>query len=289
MGLLIYMAADIYSIPYSSCDTPQTYTIGSLDSRFGLGMPEALSDIGRAVDILNAAEGKQLFAYSSGSAKLTVNFVYDQRTALDQNIRDLEGKVNAENTTLQERVQQFEADSRAFEDRLQTFNVNVQAYNNEGGVPPDKYQGLIDQENRLRAEGDDLNARARQLNLSTRDYNSQVHDLSQNEQAFNRAIQQQPEEGLYNGEDDTITVYFAGNKDELVHTLAHEFGHALGMDHVGNPDALMYTYTTSQLAITPEDRQQMEVVCREIPLPVHWAVVLINRMDEWYRNNIKRY
>ncbi|MEX2013071.1 MAG: matrixin family metalloprotease, partial [Candidatus Levyibacteriota bacterium] len=79
--------------------------------------------------------------------------------------------------------------------------------------------------------------------------------------------------GLYDPNNNTITIYFASNYSELIHTLTHEFGHALGMQHVENSQSIMYPYTTSSVTLTPEDLEQLAYVCRKQSLPLHWLMV----------------
>lgn len=270
IGALIGIAIVVYRIPYSPCDTSLTYTIGSVDPRFGLSADAVAADAKEAARLWNQAEGMQLLSPVSSSGDLTINFVYDQRSDLQKNVTDLQEQVSQDNRSLQQQIDGYKADSTAFEQKLADLNATIQKYNSQGGAPPDVYQNLVKEQNQLRAEGNALNARARQLNLNARDYNSEVQNLNQNVVEFDQAISQTPEEGLYDGTDRTITIYFANDQHELIHTLAHEFGHALGMDHVQNAAAIMYPYSTTELAVTPDDKEQLDTVCRDIPLPIYW-------------------
>ncbi len=259
----------IKTLSYSECDTPIPYKLGTLDPKFGLKQSTAISDIQDATDIWSKFYGKSLFINSS-TAILTINFVYDQRSALNSQIDQLQNQLTQKNTTLQQQINAYEVDVTAFEKKLASFNAQVKQVNRSGGASPDEYNRLIDQQNQLNSEGNALNARAAKLNLSSRDYNSNVQNLNQNINQFNQSLVQKPEEGLYNGSDNTITIYFANNKQELIHTLTHEFGHALGMLHNEDPLAIMYPYTTSTLSVTTQDKQLLDYVCRDQPLPGLW-------------------
>ena len=283
----------IYSIPsyrqgfikilsFSECDSPLPYKLGSIDQRFGLTTADVENDITQATDIWNKEEGKQLFT-DSQNAQLTINFVYDQRQALDTAINQLNSKLKQNSDTLQQQVEEYKSQVISFKQRLADFENTVNKYNQEGGAPPDVYDQLIKQQNELKAEGEQLNARARQLNLSTDDYNSNVSVLNQDISQFNTALSQKPEEGLYDGNNNTITIYFANNQDELIHTLAHELGHSLGMVHVNDKTAIMYPYTTNSLTVSPDDRLQLDYVCREQSAIIHWAQVF----DYWLYNQIQ--
>lgn len=269
----------IYSVPslrlqaekmfsYNGCDSPLAYSLGSVDTRFGLTKDELLSDIQEAGEIWSRAEGKQLFTYSP-TAKLTVNFVYDQRQALDNSITQLNDQLSQNSQTLTQQIAQYKADVAAFKQKLSELNATIEKYNSEGGAPPSIYNDLVKQQQELNAQAKALNDRARELNLSTENYNANVDVLNTDITKFQNALAQKPEEGLYDGQTTSITMYFANNRKELIHTLAHELGHALGMQHVGDEKAIMYPYTTTDLSITPDDMKQLSYVCRKQSLVIH--------------------
>ncbi len=276
---ILACALVIYAVPpyhleavrllsYSECDTPLPYSIGSLDARFGLSRDGALEDSMAASGIWSNAEGKNLFTYAPGT-KLTVNFVYDQRQALDTAINQLNSHLMQNSTALNQQIADYEAQVVSFQKRFDAFNTTVDNYNREGGAPPKVYDDLIRQQKELNTEEAALNERAKQLNLSEIDYNAGVSVLNKDINQFHNALLQKPEEGVYNGENNTITIYFADNRKELVHTLAHEFGHALGMEHVRDKDAIMYPFTTDTMQPTPDDMAELAYVCREQSLIIH--------------------
>src|SRR5258708_5003953 len=87
----------------SQCDTPTAYKLGALDPKFGLSSSSATNDIASATDIWSKAYGKPLFTYSS-SATLTVNFVYDERSALNVRIDQLQNQLGKNDTTLEKQI-----------------------------------------------------------------------------------------------------------------------------------------------------------------------------------------
>jgi peptidoglycan hydrolase CwlO-like protein len=269
-AILGFAGMRAYQIPYSPCDTPITYKLGMIDPNFKREKDELLAATKEGAGILSDARGNDLFVYSPDEAELTVNFVYDERTALVENINEKLSQVDRENLDLKERIRRFESDVLAFQAKLDNFNATVDQYNRQGGAPPEVYDELTEKQRQLRSEADSLNIRASELNLETNSFNSQVNLLNQNVSKFNQAISQKPEEGIYDPANNSITIYFVDNHPELVHTLAHEFGHALGMEHVDDSNAIMYTLTSQSLVMVEDDINQLNKVCQSYPMPVHW-------------------
>lgn len=272
-GIFIYRQNAASLLSYSPCDNPIPYKIGSIDPKFGLSSTDVLADTKTAANILNTAENKQLFVYSD-TATLTVNFVYDARAELSTQIDRLKTQLSQKDGTLTQQINNYKAQSNQFEQKLSDFNATVEKYNREGGAPSDIFKILTEQQKQLQKEADGLNQMARLLNLSTREFNVDVSNLNQNTAQFNNEIALKPEEGLFDSGEHTITIYFAGNHNELIHTLTHEFGHALGMQHVNNSRAIMYSYSTTFLTPASEDLEQLAYVCRKQPAPIHWIQVL---------------
>lgn len=280
---LICIGVILYSVPvarsevekllsYNACDIPISYTLGSIDARFKLSAEDALGNIQKAADIWNHEYTKPLFVYSPQS-KLKVSFVYDERTALNEKIYTQQNQLDQRNTALQKQIDAYDADVAAFEKKLAAFNARVDQANRAGNVSEDEYNALVSEQNALKAERDSLNTRADQLNIGARNFNANLSDLKNNMNEFNEKIVQKPEEGLYNPTENTIAIYFVVDKNELVHTLAHELGHARALEHTEDKSDIMYPSSSKTLTVTPNDKAQLDYVCREQSLISHWLEV----------------
>lgn len=245
----------------SPCDHPIHYRIGNVDVRFKINEGEFKSDIEQAVSIWNNAEGKQLFVFDS-QGSLSINLVYDQRQSLDYQISDLENNVENNKNTLDQKIAQYESLAKDFKAKLQDFNNQVSLWNSRGGAPQDVYNALKQKEQELKQEGDNLNNLAKELNLSTVNFNSQVANLNNTIDQFNSQLKLRPEEGIYDGKKNEVDIYFADNHEELVHTLAHELGHAMGLDHNPETSSIMYPYTTDTVSVSSQDLAQIKELCK---------------------------
>ncbi len=274
IGVILYSMPVVRSeinkfLTYNACDTPIAYSIGSIDPRFKLSNDMARAHIQKAADIWNHTYVKPLFTYSPES-KLKINFVYDDRTALNEKISVQQNQLDQKNSALQRQIDAYDADVAAFEKRLANFNSRVDQANRAGNISEDEYNSLVSEQNALKAERDSLNARADQLNLGATNFNANLSALKNNMNEFNDKIIQKPEEGLYNPTENTIAIYFVVDNNELVHTLAHELGHARAFEHTDGESDIMYPSSSKTITVTPNDKEQLDFVCREQSRIMYW-------------------
>lgn len=248
-------------LSYSVCDQPIYYHVDTVDPRFNLSKEDFLSDTNLAAQIWNTAQNKQLFVYGQ-KGDLSVNLVYDQRQSLTSQIDQLENQVKSDKQSLNPKISEYQKLSAEFKEKVSSLNKEIEYWNDQGGAPSEVYQNLITKQQDLRQEATHLNTLAQSLNISTGEYNLQVNELNQTINSLNNALEERPEEGIYKGSENKIEIYFNINNAETIHTLAHEFGHALGIMHASNPKAIMYYKTSSTTALTSDDINLLENICR---------------------------
>lgn len=269
VGLALLVFVSYHQIPtvrhllsYSPCNTPLTYRIGSIDSRFQLTTDEVKQDAKEAADSWNSSMGKPIFMYHP-EGKVTINLIYDQRQQLSSQVNQLQEQLATNKTALDPQIQSYNQRSQAFDQKASALNQQIQYWNSQGGAPDGEYQKLIQEQKELQIEADQLNTLARSLNQSARDYNLQIGELNQTEKQLNQTLVTKPEEGLWNGYDNTIAIYFNNSRNELIHTLSHELGHARGLDHNSDPNSIMYPSSTEVISPSTADLADLTEVCKE--------------------------
>jgi hypothetical protein len=269
---------------YSKCDRPVSYKIGRVDTRFNISQETFARDITAATDIWNAAAGKKVIVYDP-DATLTVSLEYDQRQSLNTQINQLDTQLKQKDNELKPEIADYEARAAAFKKRMAALNEEINKWNSQGGAPPEEYKKLQDEQAALKQEADNLNALGQKLNQTADQYNAQADQLNQTVDTYNQALQYKPEEGLYVSENgqQNIYIYFYVTQQETVHTLAHEMGHALGLDHINNPSAIMFSRTNNITVPSGDDYAALNELCkqRSVVEPVKDRLsILLTRIEQ---------
>ncbi len=275
VSVLIFASSAYFSGFFirSVCDKPLTYRIGTIDRRFNLSEKQVEGYLAQAESIWEKPEGKNLFEFNP-NAKLRVDFVYDKKQGLNSQINQLTGQLNAGKGDIETRRAEYEKQVVDFNKQADDLNSQIAHWNSQGGASGDEYQKLISKQQELSLEAEKLNSVAKDLNLSAQQYNLNVGKLNQRISEFNQDLARKPEEGLYDPNPGTIDIYFVPSEKELVHTLSHELGHALGLGHIeGNTQSIMFPYSSESTVVTSNDVDAVNLICREKSLP---EVVFMN-------------
>lgn len=253
------------------CPVPLSYGLGELSPEFGITAEEAKAYAESAERVWEQATRRDLFTYDP-DADFTVDFIFDERQEFADNEEDArttldERKGESEEifATVDTLQQEFEDLKQTYEDRnadyevrLKKYNETVGIYNERGGAPEDIFAELEAQRAELDIEVAELtagatalNELAQQINALREEGSDQIAEYNQRVDRYNDQFGAEREfiQGDYTG--DSITIYKFSDENELSTVLVHEFGHALGIDHVDNENAIMY-YLLGDTSEAPE-------------------------------------
>lgn len=247
---------------YSPCDTPILFRIGFIDKRYDISSTDFLSDIENATQIWEQPIGKNLFHYDP-KGELQVNMVYDKRQSLTNKINQIEGKLKTDKSQINSEIENYKKRGAEFNQKVNALNEKIAYWNSQGGAPEEEFNKLKAEQEALKTEAEELNALAQSLNQSTDEFNTQVGTLNSTINSFNQAISLRPEQGVYKSGEEQITIYFTQSNNELIHTLAHEFGHALRIEHINDENSIMYPYTTTVTTASPFENAFLEGYCKK--------------------------
>ncbi len=260
-----------------------TYRIGSVDARFGMSREAFAEALGQAASLWNQALAREIFLEAPKGA-VEVSLIYDHRQGMADRLkalgREIDGTqgtyegLKAHFETLRAEVEQKKASlARDFAE----YNVRVSRFN-ESRYRPMSEEALREVETEQNALGEmktsllgqqeELKASLETLNAYIGVINGVAANHNQNMADFNRAgesLGAEFSEGEYIQENGrrSIRVYHFPSRDALVRVLAHELGHARGIGHLDNPQAVMHRLMrTENLELTTDDIAAMKAVMR---------------------------
>ncbi|MEI9966576.1 MAG: matrixin family metalloprotease [Candidatus Moraniibacteriota bacterium] len=267
------------------CKRVIEYALGDVDPRFGIAQGVLKGVVQDAEMPWEQAAGRELFRFRP-EAPLKVNFLFDERQQATLEYAALEAK-HSQTAQKQEAIgaaydtlkQSFETKRVAFEQKAATYEADLAAYekavqaaNNRGGASSEEYAQLSRDRETLQARAKSLNAEQKELNVLVDGINAKakeegrvVADLNHDIRAYQDryGAGEEFDQGEYVG--NAINIYEFRNTDELGLVLAHEFGHALGLDHVENPASVMYYLMKDQsqhpVRLTNEDQAALTAFC----------------------------
>lgn len=255
-----------YLVAEAICDVPMTYRIGTIDPRFGISEAEVRNVVSEAESMWEDATGENLFTYDTEGA-LAINFVFDERQEVANEQEQLEEvldskeamseSVRSEYDTLMREYESlratYEAQVAEYDTELAVYNREVSGWNEQGGAPADVFDRLEATKSELSREqarladaADALNALVRKMNVLSSKGNSLISEYNETVEEYNGKFSEGHEFTQGDYEQDVINVYQYDSRDELVLVLAHEFGHALSLDHVEGADSIMYRLMEGQ-------------------------------------------
>ncbi len=290
--ILVVIAAGVFIIPkiffVKPCTRPIAYNLGTFDEQFGISKTYFLSALKEAEAIWGEPLGKDLFEYAPEDGRLKVNLIYDYRQQATSKLANLgilvkdnkasydslETKYLSLKTQYEEAKKAYEAQFESLNQKNKAYEQQVKYWNAHGGAPKKEYEQLVAERSVLENEASQLQTAQVRLNSMVDELNALVVVLNKLAKTLNLAVDQYNTIGESRGESFTeglyqssaagqeIDIYEFSNRGKLVRVLAHELGHALGLDHISDPQAIMYTFNSGEnMELTPADLVELKTLC----------------------------
>jgi hypothetical protein len=262
------------------CQVPIGWRIGELDPAFDLTREEAEAAGRRAAALWNDAVGQTLFVYDDAKG-FPINFSYDERqqeilraALLERNIASYDQEIENRLAVLQFQDEALRQQLQQFAQEKEELAADITALQHQliGDVPPQRrldleqqWRQLAQRQKDLQAEAERLKGDQRRLQREQHDINAIIRERNDLLPAAHRApvIREVGLMEIHEGQR-TMTIFAFQSQKDLVLTMAHEFGHALGLDHTEAADSLMYiAISPSQQGITEADIAAFRRQCPE--------------------------
>lgn len=268
------------------CSKPIEYSIGEVDQKFGISKDEVLKNALEAEKVWETEAQRELFKYNP-DAEFKINLIFDERQQSTNESIKLEESLEkldvAHDSTLQEydllkenygkRLEEYNKDVNEYEERIKKYNKEVAYWNSRGGATKEEYKKLEKEKKELKIMYENLEKERKAINALASQANQTAEKQNQIVNKYNSSLatyknrfgeSREFEKGVYNGQ--AINIYEFREVEDLRMTITHEFGHALGIDHLNDPSSIMYYLMGEQdlenPKLTEEDISALKNICK---------------------------
>ena len=245
-------------------DTRLRYRIAAVDPRFKLSVEQVEAISQQATQVWKDGTGKDYFVYDP-NAQLAIHLIYDERQYESEQRREHLSRLETnqqqwlnKKKQLDQIEQEVLQNKQILDQKQLQLDQQIQYYNQERQLAQRSPSSSVNAEyfqqrqQHLQQNVEQLQQEIGQYNQKISQLNQQIDELNALDQQLNASVKQykqrfQPHlfhKGLFNGKQ--ILIYEFESEDDLRLTLAHELGHALGLQHTDDPHALLHPVMKDQ-------------------------------------------
>jgi len=258
-----------------------TYRIGTVDARFGMSREAFAEALRQAASLWNQAMGQEVFRETAKGA-VEVDLIYDHRQETADRLKALSHEIDGTQGTYEGLKAHFETVRAEVDQKKEgltqdfaEYNARVARFNEVGRGPASEDSikrmeaervalaqmkaSLLGRQDELKVLLETLNGHAAAINGLAANHNQTMVDYTRAGDSLGPEFS----EGEYIQEKGqrTIRIYHFPSRDALVRVLAHELGHAKGLGHLDNAQAVMHRLMrTENPELTADDIAAMKAV-----------------------------
>ena len=269
------------------CQQPITYQLDEIDQHFDISQKNLLTAVAAAEQIWEKPSGLNLFEYAP-SGTLKINLIYDYRQDATLKLKQLDIVVKNDQTTYDKLKIQFASLQKSYQidkenldkqsveldSHIAIYNAEIKNLNRKGNISPAKIETIHTEEIALNKLLSNFKTQQNIFNNTINEINTLAITLNRLAQTLNLSVDHYNTVGTSRGEEfkegeyissstgQEINIYQFDDNNKLVRVLAHELGHALGLEHVSSTKAMMY-YLNNGIneKLLPEDILQLKQRC----------------------------
>ncbi len=286
--LVLASLTGVMAIRRVPCLQPISIGIGTVDPHFAVSRQELKEAALRAEKIWEDIEHRDLFTIAD-TGDVTINLVYDKRQQAEEQLQQL-GQSISSAMEQHDKLDRLYTDARqVFDDANDLYNEHRETFIQHNDAYTKHLDAVQGNANATQADYDAVNTERATLqkeldalkkeqvkveSLRTRvnalvdEEHQLVPDINKNIENYSDVAGSRGDEfetGVYHSGADgqNINIYIYTDKDQLARLLTHEMGHAVGLLHVEDPQAIMYRLNESKkLQTTDADVQAIHQLCR---------------------------